>query len=63
VIIPITEENIVSSKFFIVKNSEEGESFINDVLYAIKNINIDDLSNINKLKFVTNMLAFKIENA
>ena len=63
VTIPITEENIVSSKFSIVKNSEEGESFINDVLYAIKNININDLSNINKLKFITNMLASKIENA
>ena len=62
VTIPITEENIVSSKFSIVINSEEGESFINDVLYAIKNININDLSNINKLKFITNMLASKIEN-
>ena len=61
--IPITEENIISSKFSIAKNSEEEESFIKDVSYAIKNININDLSNINKLKFVTNILASKIENA
>jgi len=63
VTIPITEENIISSKFSIAKNSEEEESFIKDVSYAIKNININDLSNINKLKFVTNILASKIENA
>jgi len=60
--IPIAEENIVTSKFSIAKNSEEKESFIKDVSYAIKNININDLSNINKLKFVTNILAFKIKN-
>jgi len=63
VTIPITEENIISSKFSIAKNSEEEESFIKDISYAIKNININDLSNINKLKFVTNILASKIENA
>jgi len=62
VIISITEENIVTSKFSIAKNSKEEESFIKDISYAIKNINVDDLSNINKLKFVTNMLASKIKN-
>ena len=62
VTIPITEENIISSKFSIAKNSKEKESFINDVLYAIKNINVDDLSDSNKLKFVTNTLASKIKN-
>ena len=61
VTIPIVEENI-TSKFFIAKNSKEEESFIKDISYAIKNINIDDLSDINKLKFVTNMLASKIKN-
>jgi len=40
VTISITEENIISSKFSIAKNSEEEESFINDVSYAIKNINV-----------------------
>ena len=62
VTIPIIEENIISSKFSIAKNSKEKESFINDVLYAIKNINVDDLSDSNKLKFVTNTLASKIKN-
>ena len=62
VTIPIVEENIVTSKFFIAKNSKEKESFIKDISYAIKNININDLSDINKLKFVTNMLASKIKS-
>ena len=62
VTIPITEENIASSKFSIAKNSKEKESFINDVSYTIKNINVDDLSDSNKLEFVTNMLASKIKN-
>ena len=63
VIIPIAEENIISSKFSIAKNSEEEESFINDVSYAIKNINVNDLSDSNKLEVVTNMLVSKIKNA
>jgi len=62
VIISIAEENIVTSKFSIAKNSKEEESFIKDILYAIKNINANGLSNINKLKCITNMLASKITN-
>ena len=63
VTIPITEENIISSKFSITKNSKEEESFINDVSYTIKNINVDNLSDSNKLEFITNILASKIKNA
>ena len=63
VTIPIAEENIISSKFSITKNSKEEESFINDVSYTIKNINVDNLSDSNKLEFITNMLASKIKNA
>jgi len=62
VTIPIVEENIVSSKFSIAKNSKEEESFINYVSYTIKNINVDNLSDSNKLEFVTNTLASKIKN-
>ena len=58
--IPIVKENIVSSKFSIAKNSEEEENFIKDVSYAIKSINIADLSDTNKLVEVTNTLASKI---
>jgi len=61
--IPIAEENIVSSKFFIAKNSEEEVSFIKNVSYAIKNIDTSDLSDPYLLKDVTNTLTSKIENA
>jgi len=48
--IPIAEENIVTSKFSIAKNSEEKENFIKDVSYVIKNIDVSDLSDSNKLE-------------
>jgi len=62
VLISITKENIVSSKFSIAKNSNEEVSFIKDVSYAIKNINTADLSDIYLLEDITNTLASKIEN-
>jgi len=60
--IPIAEENIVSSKFSIAKNSKEEASFIKDVSYAIKNIDISNLSDPYLLEGVTNTLASKIKN-
>ena len=62
-LIPIVEENIISSKFSIVKNSEEKMNFIIDVSYTIKSINITDLSNTNKLEEVTNNLISKTDYA
>ena len=59
--IPIVEENIILSKFSIAKNSEEEANFIKDVSYAIKSINIVNLSDTNKLKEVTNTLVSKID--
>ena len=61
--IPIAEENIVTSKFPIVKNSKEEENFIKDISYVIKNINISDLSDSNKLEDTTNSLVLSLENA
>ena len=60
--IPITEENIVTSKFSIAKNSKEEENFIKEVLYIIKNIDISDLSDSNKLEDTTNSLISSLEN-
>ena len=60
--IPIVEENIVTSKFSIVKNSKEKENFIKEISYVIKNINVSDLSNSNKLEDATNSLASSFEN-
>jgi len=61
--IPIAEENIVTLKFSIVKNSKEKENFIKDVSYIIKNINISDLSDSNKLEDTTNSLTLSLKNS
>ena len=61
--IDIAEENIVLFKQSIAKNSKEESSFIKDVLWAIKNINISDLSNSNKLEKATNSLMSNIASA
>ena len=61
VLIAINKENIDSFRFSIAKNSEEEASFIKEVSYAIKSIDITDLSDSNKLEEVTNSLVSKIE--
>ena len=61
--ITINKENIDSFRFSIAKNNEEEASFIKEVLYAIKSIDITDLSDSNKLEEVTNSLASKIKYA
>ena len=60
--VPIAEENIITSKFSITKNSEEEENFIKDVSSIIKSIEVSNLSDIDKLKDTTNSLASDIEN-
>ena len=59
--IAIADENIISFKYSIAKNSEEEISFIKNVSCAIKNINISDLSDFNKLEEATNSLTLRIE--
>jgi len=62
-LINIIEENIISFKHSIAKNSEEESSFIKDVSCAIKSINISALSNFNKLKEATISLTSSINCA
>ena len=57
------EENINSSKFSIVKNSEEEASFIKDILSIIKNLNVSNLSDIDKLEDVVNTFALYTKHA
>jgi len=61
VFIPIVETNINSSKLSIAKNSEEAALFIKDVSSIIKNLNISDMSSIDKLENVVNTLASNTE--
>ena len=61
--IPIMEENINLSKFSIIKNNKEKALFIKDVSSIIKNLDIFNLSNTNKLEDIVNTLASKTEYA
>ena len=63
VTIPIMEENINSTRFSIAKNSEEETSFIKDVSSLIRNPDVSNLSNINRLENIINSLTSNIECA
>ena len=60
--IPIAEENINIFKFSIVKNSEEEDLFIKDVSSIIRNLDISNLSVIDKLENNFNTLTSNIEH-
>jgi len=57
------EENINTSKFSIAKNSEEKDLFIKDISSVIRNLDISNLSVIDKLENVVNILVSNIEHA
>jgi len=61
--IAIVEENINLFRFSIAKNSEEEVSFIKEVIYAIKSVDISDISDPIKLEETANSLILKIEYA
>jgi len=61
VTIPIMEENINSTRFSIVKNSKEETSFIKEVSSLIRNLDVSNLSNIDRLENVVNSLALNID--
>jgi len=61
--IAIEDENINEVKYSIAKNSEEEANFVKEVLFAIKKIDISDLSNISKLEEVVNSLTSSINSA
>jgi len=58
IIIPITEEHIVSRKCSIIKDSEEESTFIKDLTNSIRNI---DTSNITNLDRAVNEFASVVE--
>jgi len=63
VTIPIVEENINLTRFSITKNSKEETSFIKDVSSLIRNLDMSNLFDINRLENVVNSLASNIEHA
>jgi len=60
--IPIVKESVISSKCSIIKNSEGKTAFIKNATISIKNLDISDLSDINRLEFIVNKLASKIKS-
>ena len=61
--IPITEENIISSRLAILKNSEEEAAFVKEAIVIIKNMNTSNLMDRDKLNDIVNLLELKIEQA
>jgi len=61
--ISIVENDVNSSKLSIMKNSEEEAAFIKNVLSIIKNLDIFDLSDTDKLEDMVNTLTTNTECA
>ena len=61
--IPIIKESVISSKYSIIKNSEEEAAFIKNATISIKNLNTSNLSDINRLENIINKLTNKIKSA
>ena len=59
--IPITEENVISSRLLILKNSEEKAAFVKEATTIIKNLNTSNLIDHNKLEDIVNLLELKIK--
>ena len=59
--IPIVEEHIQTKKCTIVKDSEEEKIFVNEVIKAIKDINMSDLSNVISLENVVCSFTYSLE--
>jgi len=56
------EENINLTRFSITKNSEEETSFIKDFSSLIRNQDMSNLSDIDRLENVVNSLTLNIEH-
>jgi len=61
--IPIVEEFVNSSKWSIVKNSEEEAVFIKDITNSFKELNTFNLSDSNQLENAVNSFANSVERA
>jgi len=57
------EENINSTRFSIAKNSEEETLFIKDIFSLIRNLDVSNLPDIDRLENIVNSLTSNIEHA
>ena len=63
VTIPITEEHVQSSKFLILKNSEEEAAFVKEATLIIKSLDTFNLTSYVRLEDVVNLFASRIDHA
>jgi len=61
--IPIAEKNIHSFRLSILKYSEEEAAFVKEAATIIKNLDISNLTDHNRLKDIVNLFTSKIEQA
>jgi len=61
IVIPITEEHIISSKCSIIKDSEKESTFIKDLTNSIRNINTSNILDIASLDRAINKFASTVE--
>ena len=61
--IPIAEENVISSRLLIPKNSEKEAAFVKEAIVIIKNLNTSNLMDCEKLEDIVNLLESKIKQA
>ena len=61
IIIPITEEYIISSKHFIIKDSEKESTFIKDLTNSIRNINTSNILDIASINRATDKFASMVK--
>jgi len=59
--IPIVNEYIQTKKHTIVKNREKEKIFVNEVIKAVKDINMSDLSNVVSCENVVYSFAHSLE--
>ena len=62
IIITIVEESMNSTKYSIIKDSEEKMVFIKDVTISIRNFNISNLSDITSLDNIINKFVNKVKS-
>ena len=60
--ITIVEESVNSTKYSIIKDSEEEVAFIKDITIFIRNLNMYNLSNITSLDNVINEFANEVKS-
>jgi len=61
--IPIIEKNVNSRKRSIIKDSEEKEQFIKDIIISIRNLDMTNLSNIPHLEKTMDNFANIVDKA